>query len=84
MICQIDLKADPGRQAPQLTAEPFFFPSCHMSGLPLIMASVFAYCHPRIRNLEEEIPDAIPDDEITEKEVVGEGVPTEAVATPGD
>jgi MFS family permease len=54
-----------------------------ISGLLLTGASVLAYLNPRIRNLEEEIPDAIPDDRVAEEELHGEGVPAEAVLTTG-
>jgi hypothetical protein len=55
-----------------------------LSGLLLIVASIFAYLNPRVRNIETEIPDAIPDDEETEKEVIGENPPAEAIANLGD
>jgi hypothetical protein len=43
-----------------------------ISGISLWVTSSYAFANPRIRNLEEEIPDAIPDE------------PEEAVAVPGD
>jgi len=53
-----------------------------VSCLLLWTASILAYAHPRIRDLEVEIPDAIPDDvdeiktkEIPPKEHLGEAVP---------
>ncbi len=54
------------------------------SGFLLIIASVFAYLNPRVRNIEKEIPDAIPDDEEVSKETPEEDRPVEAVATTAD
>jgi hypothetical protein len=58
-----------------------------LSGILLIAASVIAFINPRIRNLEEEIPDAIPDDEDEEKvdmAVEGQGMAVEAVSPSGN
>jgi DHA3 family macrolide efflux protein-like MFS transporter len=52
-----------------------------LSGLLLASASVLAYLNPRIRHLEEEIPDAIPDEAAVEGEITGERVSGEAAAT---
>ncbi|MGD8456570.1 MAG: MFS transporter [Anaerolineales bacterium] len=52
-----------------------------ISGLFLAMASALAYMNPRIRNLEEEIPDAIPDEGWVGGEIEGEGISGEAVPT---
>jgi MFS family permease len=38
-----------------------------LSGLTGIIVSVFVYLNPRIRNLEKELPDALPDEESTSK-----------------
>ena len=38
-----------------------------VSGLLMAATSLLAYMNPRIRNLEEEIPDAIPDEDGGEK-----------------
>lgn len=52
-----------------------------LSGFLLITASALAYLNPRIRNLEEEIPDAIQDEVEVEKEIKGERVSGEVVTT---
>ena len=39
-----------------------------LSCLTMTAGSILAYAHPRIRNLEEEIPDAIPDEDEGEEE----------------
>jgi hypothetical protein len=36
-----------------------------LSGLTAILVSVIVYANPRIRNLEDELPDALPDTEKT-------------------
>ena len=51
------------------------------------VTSLYAFANPRIRNLEEEIPDAFPDEPEVEEELVvkKEEVSTQAAATtPGD
>jgi len=50
------------------------------SGLLLLLISGIAYAHPRIRNIEEEIPDAIPDQDEDEQ---GDEMPSQKqAATP--
>jgi hypothetical protein len=48
-----------------------------VSGISLWVTSVYAFTNPRIRNLEEEIPDAIPDEpeELEDVQETGERTP---------
>jgi hypothetical protein len=48
-----------------------------VSAFSLWISSAYAFTNPRIRNLEEEIPDAIPDepDEIEDVQVEEDAVP---------
>ena len=58
-----------------------------VSAIFLWVTSLYAFANPRIRNLEEEIPDAFTDEPEAEEEfgVKKEEVPTQAaVTTPGD
>jgi DHA3 family macrolide efflux protein-like MFS transporter len=55
-----------------------------LSGLFLAAVSVLAYSSPRIRNLEEDIPDAVPDEAGAAGEVEGKGLSGEALPTTGD
>ena len=54
-----------------------------VSALSLWITSAYAISNPRIRNLEEEIPDAIPDepDEIEEAQEAEEAVPVAQAST---
>jgi hypothetical protein len=48
-----------------------------VSGVFLVGLSLFVLAYPRVRNLEKEIPDAIPDDpeEKVSESMVGDAVP---------
>ncbi|HEY71341.1 MAG TPA: MFS transporter [Anaerolineae bacterium] len=50
-----------------------------LSGVFLVGLSLLVLAYPRVRNLEKEIPDAIPDDQ---EEIVTEAVPGDAVPVP--
>jgi hypothetical protein len=57
-----------------------------VSGTVLVASSAWAYAHPRIRRVEEELPDAIPDEGEVEEAAAGEEgpIPAEPEPVPAD